>query len=180
MVRILAVLFLGLGLCVNTASGQAFDLFQEATGGAYIKFAEPGDITIRVSVWGGVNTGLYEVTQGMHLSTLLTIAGGPPIGEISGRGGNQQRFGYGDFINEMTIKLMREEQGQWATIVEAQMEGEANPLPEDPVLQEGDLLIVETQSRRTFGWRDGLEILGSVGATVFLIDRLIEFARGGE
>jgi hypothetical protein len=179
MVRILAALFLGLGLLVHTASGQAFDLFQEATGGAYIRFAEPGDITIRVSVWGGVNTGLYEVTQGMHLSTLLTIAGGPPIGEISGGGfrGNQ-RFGYGEFIREMTIKLMREENGRWTKVVETQMEGEANPLPEDPVLREGDLIIVETQSRRTFGWRDGLDILGSIGATVFLIDRLIEFARG--
>lgn len=178
MVRICAALLLSLGLCVQIASAQAFDLFQEATGGAYIRFAEPGDITIQVSVWGGVNTGLYEVTQGMHLSTLLTIAGGPPIGDISGGGYGNQRFGYGDFIRKMTIRLMRPEGTEWVKVVEARMEGEATPLPEDPVLREGDLVIVETESRRTFGWRDGLEIVGSIGATVFLVDRLIELARG--
>lgn len=89
-----------------------------------------------------------------------------------------QQFGQGDIISDVTIRLMREQGAQWTTLLEVQMEKEVTPLPEDPVLQDGDLIIVETQARRTFGWRDGLEIIGAVGATVFLVDRLIELANG--
>jgi len=171
------LLLLIVGLTAGAAHAQSLADLQGQRGGAYIRFAEPGDITIQVTLWGSARAGIYEVTQGMHLSTLLSIAGGPPVGAV-GQGGRMQQFGQGDIISDVTIRLMREQGAQWTTLLEVQMEKEVTPLPEDPVLQDGDLIIVDTDSRRTFGWRDGLQIIGSVGATVFLIDRLIDLANG--
>lgn len=163
---------------VSVAHAQIPDLesLRGNLGGSYTRFAEPGDITIRVSMWGAIgNAGLFEITQGTHLSTLLTIAGGPPIGRQGG-GGAQYLLGPGSgrIINEITIRVLRERGGnQWETIFEQSMK-DITTLTADPVLEDGDLIILETETRRSLGWRDALSIISAVAGTVFVVDRLVQ------
>ena len=47
---------------------------------AYYYYAEPGDLTMQVNVWGTVRyPGRYEVKNGTDLGQLLSYAGGPQL-----------------------------------------------------------------------------------------------------
>ena len=165
-------------LCTTPAWGQA-DFISAEYGGAYIRFAEPGDVTIKVSVWGDVGGGLYEITQGTHLSTLLTITGGPRVGGgSSGARATQLGVGYGRIIGTMTIRVLREEGGTRVPVFEQQMQNNLEPLATDLVLQNDDLIFIEADYRRTIGWRDVLSIVGAIGSTAFLVRSLVDLAQG--
>lgn len=166
--------------CTTQAQAQA-DLIRADFGGSYIRFAEPGDVTITVSVWGDVGGGLYEITQGTHLSTLLTITGGPRVGGgSSGSRATQLGVGFGRIVGSMTIRVLREEGGVEVPVFEQTMVNNLEPLENDIVLQNDDLIFIEADYRRTVGWRDVLSIVGSVGSTVFLVRSLIDLAQGSD
>lgn len=149
---------------MGTAQAQSLESLMRGGSGAYYTFADPTDITIQVKVWGAVGSpGLYEVRQGMHLSTLLTLAGGPTTGIQDPRS-----------RRTMTLRLWRPQQGApHQLLFETQMEDEIFVLDEDPALLNGDMLILEEQVKQRFSWRDGLSILTAVGTVVLLAERII-------
>lgn len=178
MKSILLAFLLTASLSTSFSQAQDInDLVGIDAGGAYTRFAQPGDITIQVSVWGNTHAGIWEVTQGLHLSTLFTLAGGPQSNQGSSNL-NQIGPGSGRIVRTVTLRLLRKQQDDYVVVFEDVMKDRLSPLKEDPVLQDGDLVLVESQVRRTLGWRDALTIIGSIGSTVFLIDRLVSFARG--
>ncbi len=78
----------------------------------------------------------------------------------------------------MTLKVMRPSgENAWDTVYEETM-SELGTLTVDPMLEDGDLVLMETEYRRTLGWLDALNIMSSVAASIFLVDRLITFFGG--
>ncbi|HET6568259.1 MAG TPA: SLBB domain-containing protein [Rhodothermales bacterium] len=132
---------------------------------AYYSYAEPGDVTIRVNVWGTVrNPGLYEVPRQTHLSTLLSLAGGPEVTPLSDR--SRRRI---------IVRLTRPQDGRLGTIYEASMKDQVLATRENPLLQEGDVLTVETVLHQRLSWRDFAPIVSavsSVGLAIFYLGRL--------
>ena len=165
MTRYLFLVLLMIGVAGRTVQAQTLDDLRSNTG-AYYKFADPTDITIDLKVWGAVsNPGLYEVRQGMRLSTLLSLAGGP-----QGVVGDPRRR------RILTIRLWRPQPngGPYQAIFEIQMEDEILVLNDDPVLLSGDVIVADEMVRQLFNWRDGLAILTSVGTFILIIERLVE------
>ncbi len=154
-----------IGVAGGTVQAQTLDDLR-STSGAYYRFADPTDITIDLKVWGAVsNPGLYEVRQGMRLSTLLSLAGGPQGVERTTR-----------TRRTLTIRLWRPQPngGPYQAIFETQMQDEIVVPNDDPVLLSGDVIVADEVVKQRFGWRDGLTILTAVASLVLLIDRIIE------
>ncbi len=164
MTRYLFLVLLMMGVAGGTVQAQTLDDLRGNTG-AYYKFADPTDITIDLKVWGAVgNPGLYEVRQGMRLSTLLSLTGGPQGVERNTR---TRRI--------LTIRLWRRPQpngGPYQAIFEVQMENEILVLNDDPVLLSGDLIVADEMVRQLFNWRDALSIATTLGTLVLIIDTL--------
>lgn len=116
------------------------------------RYAEPGDVPMLVNLWGTVrNPGLYEVPQGSRLSHLLSVAGGPIVGLRDQRSDQTIR-----------VRLFRGEGGRQRLAFESVMENEIITAEEDPILQEGDVLTVETEVKQRFSWRDVFPIVSAV------------------
>lgn len=163
MMRCVFIFMLLVGFATKGGVAQSLDI-PERNSGAYYRYVDdPSDITIEVKVWGSVqNPGLYEVRQGLNLSTLLTLAGGPLA---TGRGPRLK--------STLTLRLSRlQPSGQYVTIYETLMQDELLALDQDPVLAHGDMLVVDEKVRQTFGWRDGLSVLTALGTIVLVIERV--------
>lgn len=142
-------------------SGQAM-LSNQSTQANFV-YARPGELTIFVDVWGAVRApGLYEVSEGTHLSTLLSYAGGPPITTL----GEQENQIY-------TLRIYRGGQGGEKDLVyETVMQNEVSALEGDPVLQSGDLFTAEMRVKQRFNWRSVLEVASSFASITLLLLRI--------
>jgi hypothetical protein len=152
-------LFVGVGS--QFSSAQVIDLERSRySPAAYYNYGEPGDITVMASVWGTVRfPGLYEVTKGTTLGTLFSLAGGP---QINARERTDDR--------NVSIRLTRGVAQE--TVLEVQMENQVLSLKNDPVLETGDVLTVDTVERRGFSWRDVFPIVAAVASIALAVERV--------
>jgi hypothetical protein len=130
---------------------------------AYYNYSEPGDVTILVNVWGTVrNPGFYEVPRGTTLSTLFSVAGGP---SVLPRMRHQSRT--------IDVKLLRSNGSYREAIVHSVMENDIIVADQDPVLEAGDVLTVETVTRQGFSWRDVFPIIGAAASMALILERAL-------
>ena len=143
-----------------TSAGQGLDYERSRYNPASVyKYQESGDITILVNVWGSVsNPGLYEIPQGSRLNWLFSASGGPNIGETSW--GTDQR---------LTVRLLRADNGQSRVIFETVMEDGVYIPEENPTLQSGDILVVETYTKPIITWRDIFPIVSATGTVISIV-----------
>ena len=149
---------------VAAQEGSSYDRIDETRSTvAYFYHARPGVPTIQVSVWGTVpRPGIYEVSESTSLDRLLTMAGGAPI---EARAENEEA--------QITIRLFRGRgQGGRELMYEAPLQDLLRDTGAYPSLQNGDVLVMETQVQRGFRWRDVLGIVSSVGSLALVVERL--------
>ncbi|MEX2400669.1 MAG: hypothetical protein WD423_07840 [Rhodothermales bacterium] len=139
----------------------------QVSEGAYYRLAEPGDVVIRVTVWGEIRTGIYEVTRGIHLSTLFTLAGGSVTRTINPREDQ-----------ELRIRIVRRHGGRHSVAYEYTMTESTLVFEEDPILEDGDVLIVQgVEQRRLFTWREVLSVVTAVSSSVYLVSQVVRLWR---
>ncbi len=159
--HLLAVLVLAM---LTTHVGRA----QETTGDlarpvTFFRHVEPGESSIEVNVWGDVSAaGRYEVRLGTGLIELLFLAGGP--GERV-RDSREKRWSI--------VRVSRKVGDGWTTAYEAPIEELMALQQPEPVLQDDDIVKVETYVRQRFSWRDVLTIVGTVGTLALIGDRIL-------
>ena len=161
--RSFVVLTLG-AFCIATAAAQSLDDFERSRFGSasYYNYSEAADVTVLVNVWGTVrNPGLYEIPQGTSLSHLLSLSGGPIV---SPRNGRQDRT--------IQVRLFRDMEGGRTVIYATEMENEILATGEDPVIQEGDVVTIETVLRQRISWRDIFPVIAAVGTVAIAIERI--------
>ena len=160
MKRCLLICFVIAGFASGAVEAQTIAALR---GGAYYRFADESDLTMEIKVWGAVsNPGLYEVREGMNLSTVLSLAGGP-----------QAALQARNTASIFTVRLYRLQVGdRYQLFTETLMENQIGPLNSDPVLVQGDMVFTEAQTRQRFGWRDGLSILTAVAAIALVVDNI--------
>jgi len=129
---------------------------------AYYNYSEPGDVTMMVHVWGALRfTGLYEVPKGTKMTELFSLAGGPVLGAR----GNRSKI-------QITVKIIRAVNQNRSIVYEVKMENQIVVTDNDPVIEDGDVLSVESVSRQTIGWRDVFPVIGAAASVVVMIDVL--------
>ena len=152
------------GAPATAQEGSSYDRIDETRSTvAYFFHARPGVPTIQVSVWGTVpRPGIYEVSERTSLDRLMTMAGGAPI---EARSENEEA--------KITIRLFREqEQGGREMLYKAPLQDLLRDTEAYPSLNDGDVLVVETQVESGFDWRDVLSIVSSVGSLALVVERL--------
>jgi len=160
----LAVGVLVLFTMADPALAQEFGRIQDTeTNVAYFYFARPGEATVQVSVWGAPRPGIYEVSTGTDLDKLLSMAGGLAVGS---RAENRDP-------PKITIRLYRPSQSREEPTFEARADRLLTGDVPYPVLQDDDIIVVETiQSRPGFGWRDALSLTTTALSLTLLVLRI--------
>lgn len=129
---------------------------------AYYNYSEPGDVTIKVHVWGAVRfPGLYEVPRGTVFSELLSLSGGPQFPE---RGRRATRV--------LGLQLDRRSTGglDMETAYKTEMTNRVRMSNDDIPLMNGDILTLESTYSRGFQWRDLFPVISTVGTLILIID----------
>ncbi len=128
---------------------------------AFYSYSEPGDVTIRVHVWGAVRfPGLYEIPRDTRLSELISLSGGPQFAERSKHSARTVIF-----------KLHRSQGMIRSVVFNTVMENEIVVTDEDPVLQSDDVLSIEAIVKQGFRWRDVFPVVSMVATLTIAIDR---------
>jgi len=129
---------------------------------AFYKYSEPGDVDIKVHVWGAVQyPGLYEIPRGTQLSEIFSLAGGPLLRERSRRS-----------TRILSFKLHRMAGEERQVVYQRTMENEITVEGDDPVLMDDDILSFESVGRQGFSWRDSFPIVSMTATLVLLFERL--------
>ena len=171
MVRVIPAFLALIWMGASAGYAQSFDELEQSNynRASVYSYAEPGDVTIQVNVWGAVsNPGRYIIPRGTEVGDLFTYAGGPSTGQQNWQ---QEQI--------LTIRLSREKNDEHVVIFEARMEDEVFAFEENPVLQEGDVLMVERYVREKFTWRDAFTIASGLSTTILLVERFISLALSG-
>lgn len=152
---------------VSTVQAQVVTDFDRSrfSPGGYYNYTETGDLTVRVQAWGSVRyPGLHEVPRETRVSTLLSLAGGPVLAERRRQ-------------DERTIRVRfyrTEAGGQMNLVFDQQMTNDLSALEQDPLLQEGDVLVVDSVLKVGYTWRDYLPIASVVASVGVLIVQLLK------
>lgn len=162
------------GLCVwllalapaRPAEAQKFGRIDETqTNTAYFYYAQPGEATIQIYVWGSAQPGIYEIPDNTSLPRLLTMTGGVPRGE---RQEDEKPA-------RIEVRLYRPEASRETPVLDTRARRVLEGTVEAPRLQENDILVVETVQRSRFTWRDGLSISSTLLSFTLLVLRIFRF-----
>lgn len=138
---------------------------QGLTEGPTVKtYGRAGYPTVTVYVWGAADTGVWNVEKGTDLLEFLSVA-------VRTQGGNRV-----EVRSFQVLEMYREDQNRKNDpFFESRMDELFSREKSYPSLQEGDILKIETQSRRRFTWRDISQVTGTLASlvsTYLLLDRL--------
>lgn len=124
---------------------------------------EPGDIPMYVHIWGYVyRPGLYELPIGTKLSTALSLSGGFSLGA---RQWSEERT--------VTLELFATSaNGSLEPVLQDSWVNSQVRLMQDPVLTNGNVLVIDAQTKRRFNWRDALTIVGAAASVAIAVERL--------
>ncbi len=137
-------------------------------------FANPGDFTMLVSVWGDVGrSGRYEIPVGSNIGDLLSLAGGPGA-DIRGVAGGDtwSRRQAGTRI----VRLSRLTEGGGSSddgreiILELRIEDLLRLKESNVPLQDGDIVMIDRV--RSFDIWDVFTLVSTSGTLILLFDRI--------
>lgn len=125
---------------------------------AFYNFAQPGDVSILVNVWGTVrNPGLYQVPQGTRLRRLISLSGGPNLTPSQRR---EKRT--------ISLRVIRGND----PVLEETMEEQVSTTTEDLELADGDVIALEMTTQQRFGWRDIIPIVNTAALIALALERI--------
>lgn len=155
-----------LGVSVPTVRAQiGIDQIQ-AQGASYHVYARTGEATIQVLILNSMGqSGIFRVGAGIRLDELMAAAGVVLPAETEDAR-----------PRKVTVRLFREAAGVRTLIYEAPFEEVMTQPGQYPVLEENDLLSVETiLPKKRLSWRDATYVVSAVSSLSLLIIRFAGF-----
>ena len=125
-------------------------------------FSRPGRPTMMVYVWGTATTpGIWKVEQGVDLIQLLSAAQIPNIGNI-------------DQSSKQTVylRIYRPTGGRRVEIYKSEIKKMIAAGNNYPMLQEGDILFLETITKNRFSLQTIFSAIGAAASLTLLIIRI--------
>jgi hypothetical protein len=128
------------------------------------EYGRPGYPQITVYVWGSADTGVWNVEQGTDLLEFASVISQVPLRD----GGPEQKV-------TNRLQIYRDEPVGGQPFFEARIAELFTQRGTYPELKEGDILVLDTEVKGRFTWRDVAQVVGTVGTllnTFLIIDRL--------
>lgn len=161
-VLLIGLLFPIVGVAQETPSPR--EAYQGATAPTVKEYGRPGYAKITVYVWGSADTGVWNVEKGTDLLEFVSVVSRV---QMASRSPDQR-------VVEK-LSLYRDESRQGDPYFETQIEELFSSRGSYPALQEGDILVLESQARNRFTWRDVARITGAIATllnTYLLLERV--------
>ena len=160
MRRFTALLLLVCVLFAGRGYAQTSTVPLELSGVSYHKYFSAGELTLQVfliSSAGG--TGIYEIGTDTRLMELVTLAGFAPHARSSGT------------TRRIDISVIRPRLGN-EPIYKSRIEDFVLEPERHPALEEGDVVMVDSEQRRRFSWRDAVQIISGASSLILLVTRI--------
>ena len=130
------------------------------------EYGRAGYSKITVYVWGNADTGVWRVEEGTDLLEFVSVVSRL---EMSNRNPGRRQI--------ETLRIYRDQtpQSEGDPFFEKRVETLFTERGTYPALKEGDILVLESQARNRFTWRDVAQVTGTIAAVVntyLLLDRL--------
>jgi len=128
------------------------------------EYARPGYPVITVYVWGNADTGVWNVEKGTDLLEFVSVVSRAQFG---GRSPEERSV--------QILKLYRDGRAEGTPFFESRIEELFTRTDTYPSLQENDILVLETEVKSRFTWRDVSQVVGlaaTVLNTYLILDRL--------
>jgi hypothetical protein len=127
-------------------------------------YARPGAATMVVNVWGSVGQpGLWRVERDVDLVEFLSVVGVPGVGQDN-PGTREKNI----------ITLYRVQRGERQEVYRKDVDAILADGAGYPSLQEGDILAITAQKRKTLGFQFFSTVVGTASSLTLLILRLTE------
>jgi hypothetical protein len=154
-------------LAVGPPRAQAQQLPNTPTLTPNVKeYGRPGYPVFTVYVWGQADTGVWSVEQGTDLLEFISVISRTQLGD---RGPDSRSI--------QKLKLYRDGKAEGEPFFEARIQELFTARGSYPALQPEDILVLETEVKIRFTWRDVGQIIGiasTVLNTFLILDRIQE------
>lgn len=128
-------------------------------------YGRPGFPRMTIYVWGNADSGVWNVEKGTDLLEFVSVISRARMTENSPERRRIEK-----------LSIYRDQQpGGGDPFYETDVRDIFAARDSYPALQEGDILLLETQTRTRFTWRDIARVTGTIAAlvnTYLLFDRL--------
>ena len=136
--------------------------------GGFYTYADPGDITITVNVWGNVRfPGLYQLREGTTLSEVISYCGSSEETTLLSTRRTRQTV----------VKVSRLDANGARRVVFEEDLRELVYAPSIPVVVEGDVVLIDVIESERLNWRDLVPVGGVVLGAANLILAVIALNR---
>jgi hypothetical protein len=128
------------------------------------EYGRAGYPKITVYVWGNADTGVWNVEKGTDLLEFVSVVSRLPMTDNNPESRRVE-----------TLRLYRDQNPGGDALFESKVEKLFARRGNYPALQEGDILVIESETRTRFTWRDIARVTGTVATvlnTYLLLDRI--------
>jgi hypothetical protein len=127
------------------------------------RFAGPGQATMTVYLWGSVGrSGIWEIERDTEIVELLSAANVPGLGadQVETR-------------ERLLLRIYRQQSAERSEVYEESLEDVLETGTQAPQLQEGDVLVIETQTRRRLSLQTITRYVGTLSSVALLVLRFV-------
>jgi hypothetical protein len=160
-----ALLGAGLLLVVGPLRAQAQQIPNNPVMTPNVKeYGRPGYPVVTVYVWGNADTGVWNVEEGTDLLEFVSVVSRSQFGD---QGPDRRAI--------QKLKLYRDGRTEGEPVFEARVQDLFTARSNYPALQAEDILVLETEVKNRFTWRDLGQIVGiasTVLNTYLILDRI--------
>ena len=160
---LLGMFGLALFLCPPGVWAQQFPQ-SSLTSSGIKEYGRPGYPQITVYVWGSADTGVWSVEKGTDLLEFTSVVSQV---QLESRTPDQRAI--------TLLQIYRDGQARGEPFFESKIADLFTQRGRYPEMQEGDILVLQRETKGRFTWKDAAQIIGTVGTflnTFLILDRL--------
>jgi len=160
---LLGMFGLALFLCPPGVCAQQFPQ-SSLTSSGIKEYGRPGYPQITVYVWGSADTGVWSVEKGTDLLEFTSVVSQV---QLESRTPDQRAI--------TLLQIYRDGQARGEPFFESKIADLFTQRGRYPEMQEGDILVLQRETKGRFTWKDAAQIIGTVGTflnTFLILDRL--------
>ena len=163
-VLLLGIIGVALALCPPVVWAQQPTQSSFLTTPRVKEYGRPGYPQITVYVWGSADTGVWQVEQGTDLLEFASVISQV---QLESRSPDQRAINL--------LQIYRDGQADGDPFFESKIGDLFTQREIYPEMQDGDILVLQRETKGRFTWRDAAQVFTTVGTilnTYLILDRI--------